>query len=119
MVRDEGCRTLPMTDRAALVLSKITRPEDKNTIIFLWNGRPLKTQTINSHLKKACEALGIRYLSTHKIRATIITESLAAGMDQASAMRMAGQISPATMRAYVRVQRVNKDISEKFDQVCN
>ena len=117
--RDEGCRALPVTERAAKVLEKISKPENKDSYVFLWNGNPLRTQTINSHLERACKALGIRYLSTHKIRATIITESIAAGMDQASAMRLAGHCSPETMRNYVRVARVNRDIRDKFGLVCN
>lgn len=116
---DEGIRELPMTDRARRILNKIPRPENKDSFIFLWNGNTLKTQTINSHIQRACEKLGIRYLSSHKIRATQITQALATGMDQASVMRIAGHATPQTMAHYVRVARVDKDISEKFNAAFN
>ena len=38
-------------------------------------------------------------------------------MDQASVMKLAGHASPETMRSYVRVARVNNDISEKLNKV--
>ncbi len=115
----DGNRTLPLTDRARRIFEGISRPENKDSFVFKWNGRTLKTQTINSHLERACKELGIRYLSTHKIRAAQITQALAAGMDQASVMRIAGHATPQTMSHYVRVARVNQDISEKFNAAFN
>ena len=81
--------------------------------------KPLRTQTINSHLLATCRKLGVRYFSTHKIRAWGITEALASGMDQASVMRIAGHASPQTMRHYVCTSRIQKDIKENFENVFN
>ena len=113
----EGNRELPLTARAERVLATIPKPEDKNSLIFQREYKPLRTQSVNDHLRAVCRELGIEYLSTHKIRAFGITEALAAGMDQASVMRIAGHASPETMRHYVRVAKVKKDISEKYDSV--
>ncbi len=115
----EGNRELPLTERAERVLNSIPRPEDKESLIFHKDYKPLRTQTINSHLLDTCRKLGIRYLSTHKIRAWGITEALASGMDQASIMRIAGHASPQTMRHYVRTARIKKDIAGNFDNVFN
>ena len=115
----EGNRELPLTERAERVLMSIPRPEDKESLIFHKDYKPLRTQTINSHLLDTCRKLGIRYLSTHKIRAWGITEALASGMDQASIMRIAGHASPQTMRHYVRTARIKKDIVGNFDNVFN
>ncbi len=115
----EGFRVLPLTERAEKVLASIPKLENKESLIFHKDYKPLRTQTINSHLLDTCRKLGIRYFSTHKIRAWGITEALASGMDQASVMRIAGHASPQTMRHYVRTARIQKDIGEKFDSVFN
>lgn len=115
----EGNRTLPLTDRAERVLNSIPKPENKDSIIFHKDYKPLRTQTINSHLLSTCRKLGVRYFSTHKIRAWGITEALASGMDQASIMRIAGHASTQTMRHYVRTARIQKDINDNFENVFN
>ncbi len=115
----EGNRVLPLTERAERVLNSIPKPENKDSIIFHKDYKPLRTQTINSHLLDTCRKLGVRYFSTHKIRAWGITEALASGMDQASVMRIAGHASPQTMRHYVRTSRINKDIKENYNSVFN
>ena len=115
----EGNRVLPLTERAERMLRSIPRPEDKESLIFVRDYKPIRTQTVNDHLRDVCRKLGIRYLSTHKIRAWGITESLASGMDQASVMRIAGHASPQTMEHYVRTGRINRDIKENFDSVFN
>lgn len=115
----EGNRVLPLTERAERVLNSIPKPENKDSIIFHKDYKPLRTQTINSHLLDTCRKLGVRYFSTHKIRAWGITEALASGMDQASIMRIAGHASPQTMRHYVRTARIQKDITDKFGNVFN
>ena len=113
----EGNRVLPMTARAEKILSSIPKPEDKESLVFLRDYKPIRTQTVNDHLRSVCRKLHIRYLSSHKIRAWGITEALASGMDQASVMRIAGHASPQTMRSYVRVARIKTDINERFSKV--
>lgn len=113
----EGNRVLPLTNRAEQVLLTIPKPEDKNSLIFHKDYKPLRTQTINDHLRDICRKLNVRYLSTHKIRAWGITEALASGMDQASVMRIAGHASPQTMRHYVRTGRIQKDITNIYSNV--
>ena len=113
----EGNRVLPMTPRAEAVFNSIPRPEDKNSLVFLKDYKPIKTQTVNSHLLAVCRKLNIKYLSSHKIRAWGITEALASGMDQASVMRIAGHATPETMSHYVRVAKIKKDIGTRFGEV--
>lgn len=115
----EGNRVLPLTERAKRVLDSIPKPENKDSLIFHKDYKPLRTQTINSHLLDTCRKLGVRYFSTHKIRAWGITEALVSGMDQASIMRIAGHASPQTMRHYVRTARIQKDITNNFGTVFN
>ena len=38
--------------------------------LFMYESRPLTTETFNRRLKKYCNAAGIPYLSSHKIRFT-------------------------------------------------
>ncbi len=113
----EGNRVLPMTPRAEAVFNSIPKPENKESLVFLKDYKPIKTQTVNSHLQAVCKKLNIRYLSSHKIRAWGITEALASGMDQATVMRIAGHATPETMTHYVRVARLNRDIGQRFGEV--
>lgn len=113
----EGNRVLPMTPRAEAVFNSIPKPENKESLVFLKDYKPIKTQTVNSHLQAVCKKLNIRYLSSHKIRAWGITEALASGMDQATVMRIAGHATPETMSHYVRVARLNRDIGQRFGEV--
>lgn len=112
-------KRLPMTPRLEKVFNSIPRPENKESLVFLRDYKPLRTQTINDHLRAVCKRLDIRYLSSHKIRAWGITESLASGMDQVTVMKIAGHSTPQTMRHYVRTSRIQKDITEKFGEVFN
>ena len=78
--------------------------------IFLGKtGDYLLTQEANEHLKDACKALVITYYSSHKIRATIATEALRAGMDEVTAMHTFGWKDRATMQTYIRPVRTKTE----------
>ncbi|MBO6207048.1 MAG: tyrosine-type recombinase/integrase [Lachnospiraceae bacterium] len=82
-----------MSDRAYRVLSRLwERAEDKEGFVFLYKGHPIKTQTVNSHLERACEYLDIRYISNHNIRATGATAALAEGMDEMTVKRLGVEV---------------------------
>lgn len=117
---EEGNRIFPMSDRAYRVLAKLwEQAEDKDGFVFLYNGHPIKTQTVNSHLECACNYLGIRYISNHNIRATGATAALSEGMDEMSVKRLGGWKSLQTIQHYVRAARVRKDIDEKYGKIFN
>lgn len=115
----DGNRVLPMTPRLEAVFNSIPKPENKDSYIFVKDYKPIRTQTVDDHLRSVCRKLDIRYLSSHKIRSWGITESLATGMDQATVMKIAGHASPQTMRHYVRTARIQKDITQKYADVFN
>ena len=117
---EEGNRIFPMSDRAYRVLSRLwEQTEDKEGFVFLYNGHPIKTQTVNSHLERACEYLDIRYISNHNIRATGATAALAEGMDEMTVKRLGGWKSLQTIQYYAREARVRKDIEEKYGAIFN
>ncbi len=118
--KDEGNRFFPMTDRAIRVLSKIPRPdEDEDDYVFKSNGNPVKTQTVNSHIESACNLLGIRYLSSHKIRATGATAAADAGADKYTIKRLGGWASDEAAEGYIRMARLNRELSDKYHQIFN
>ena len=61
----EGNRVLSMTTRAEKIFSSIPKPEDKESLVFLRDYRPIRTQTVNDHLRNVCRKLNISYLSSH------------------------------------------------------
>ena len=64
-----GKREIDLSDYALYILGKLKEINGDKEYIFQSNGeKPISTNNINEHLKKYCEAIGIRYRSTHKIR---------------------------------------------------
>lgn len=52
------------------VLTKMKELNPNGDLLFMYEGRTLTTDTFNRRLMKYCEAIGISYLSSHKIRFT-------------------------------------------------
>ena len=112
----EGNRTVPLSKRALEILSTIPRTMDADQYIFQKDLKPLRTESINTHLRDICRTLGIEYLSSHKIRAWAITEMVKNGVDEATIMYTAGHASRQTMQYYIRLGKIQMD-AEKVTQV--
>jgi integrase len=114
----EGNRSVPLSERAVSILVQIPRTMDDNQYVFQKDLKPLRTESINTHLRDCCRRLGITYLSSHKIRSWAITEMVKAGVDEATIMYMAGHSSKQTMETYIRLGRMHLD-NEKLQAVLN
>lgn len=113
---DEGNRVVPMSERAERVLRKVKRSHDE--YVFLYKGRVLKTQTINSHIERACDQLEIRYLSSHKIRATNATKA-AQEMGIGPAAYMGGWKNMRTLDIYLNASRMGNEYKEQYRKTFN
>lgn len=105
----EGNRSVPLSERALEILSSIPRTKDEDQYIFQKDLKPLRTESINTHLRDICRKLGIEYLSSHKIRAWAITEMVKSGVDEATIMYAAGHASRQTMQSYIRLGKIQMD----------
>lgn len=59
-----------VSEEGLTILKKMKELNPDGKLLFQFEGRPLTTETFNRRLKKYCEAVGIPYLSSHKIRFT-------------------------------------------------
>jgi integrase len=105
----EGNRTVPLSERALEILSSIPRTKDEDQYVFQKDLKPLRTESVNTHLRDVCRKLGIEYLSSHKIRAWAITEMVKSGVDEATIMYAAGHASRQTMQSYIRLGKIQMD----------
>ena len=115
-----GDRRLPVSPRARryLQLARRRRPFGK-LILESENGTPLRTNRFNEKLKVYCQAAGIRYLSSHKIRFYAITAQTEAGMDLATIQYNSGHKSPQMTYHYMRPQGMAEDQRRHWDAAFN
>lgn len=99
----EGNRTVPLSNNALIILDKLKNFSFKEGRLFEGKtGGYLLTQEANDHLKAACRVLGFEELSSHKGRATVVTECLRNGMDEVTAMQTFGWSERDTIQSYTR-----------------
>lgn len=115
-----GDRRLPVSPRAKryLQLARHRRPFGK-LILESENGTPLRTNRFNERLKVYCQAAGIRYLSSHKIRFYAITAQTEAGMDLATIQYNSDHKSPQMTYHYMRPQGMTEDQRRHWDAAFN
>ncbi len=115
-----GDRRLPVSPRARryLQMARHRRPFGK-LILESERGTPLRTNRFNEKLRQYCEAAGIRYLSSHKIRFYAITEQAASGMSLATIQYNSGHRSPQMTYHYMRPQGMAEDQREHWDAAFN
>ena len=115
-----GDRRLPVSPRAKryLQLARHRRPFGK-LILESERGTPLRTNRFNEKLRAYCQAAGVRYLSSHKIRFYAITEQAASGMDLPTIQYNSGHRSPQMTLHYLRPQGMAEDQREHWDAAFN
>ena len=113
----EGNRYQPLSDKAIAVLKAQRRSNPFGEYVFLFKDAPLVTATINHHLMRMCEKVGVEYMSSHKIRFWSVTNMYANGMQQADIQRMAGHADPATTNHYKRVSRLGDIDQESWNEM--
>ena len=76
-----------------------------------------KANAFNNNLKKYCEAVGIPYRSSHKIRFWSITAQARAGVSLPSIMYNSGHKNKSTTLHYIRVVDTEKENAEKLGNI--
>ena len=115
---DKGTKTIPLCRDALSILKKCLEERPDSKYIFPNNnGNRISNNHLNEHLKKACEELGIKYRSNHKLRAHFIT-SIAYYSDANRARIMGGQSDIRTTQRYLNKSITPKDyetVEKAFD----
>ncbi len=102
----EGNRELPLVDEAHAILCRVRAMGIDDDHVFLGKaGQYLTTGSINAHLMAACEHVGVKYSSSHKIRVWAATASVQHGADEVTAMYAFVWKDRETMQKYIRAGR--------------
>jgi integrase len=116
----EGERYVPVSKEAREVLDELRKINgDKVFIIHGSQGAKfaISGDHFNAHLRTYCEAIGIRYLSSHKIRFYGVTALYKAGIVETDIQRIAGQKNVLTTRHYNRSEKKISVDAEKWEKV--
>lgn len=98
---------LPDVAIEALNQMKALNPDGE--LLFMHRGRPLTTDTFNNRLKKYCGAVGIPYLSSHKIRFTNASILRDEGVDPIDIQPLLGHSNLAMAQHYIEQRVSNMD----------
>ena len=112
----QGYRTEYLTDEAVEILTKAKNLNSDGEFVFMPHGRPMINLTFNKHLKKYCEAVGIPYHSSHKIRFYAASTAYN-GENLPMISTMMGHSQVGTTVRYLRNVAKNTDYSSLFDRL--
>ncbi|MCR5604385.1 MAG: site-specific integrase [Lachnospiraceae bacterium] len=115
--KKEANRIQPLSDEAISLLKKQRKDNPFGEYIFMYNGDAVKTNTVNHHLKRICEKVGVKYLSSHKIRFWSVV-NMSKEFNPAEVQYMAGHLDPATTDHYrKRVSRIGGVDTDKWNEL--
>jgi len=109
-------RLMPISKAIIPTLEKMKKLNPFGEYLFMFEGRPLTTVTFNVRLKKYCDAIGIPYLSSHKIRFTGASILRDKGMKSVDIMPLLGHSNLAMTEHYIG-QRVNERDTSQMAQI--
>ena len=115
---EHGSRVLPLSERAEKVLYELRSQNNVSEHICCnLAGEPLDGNKFNKHLKRVTQAVGIPYLSSHKIRFWSVTAlARATGGDIQTVMYAAGHVDKNTTLHYIRA--VQSDVQSEKIKKC-
>lgn len=105
-------RTEHLPEEGVAVLKKMKELNPHGKFLFMHEGRPLTTDSFNRRLKKYCTAIGITYLSSHKIRFTGASMLYDAGVKPIDIQPLLGHSTLTMTQHYIGQRVVERDTSE-------
>ena len=115
--KKEANRIQPLSDEAIKMLKKQRADNPFGEYVFLYKDKPLVTNTVNHHLMRICEKVGIEYLSSHKIRFWSVV-NMSKELNPAEVQHMAGHLDAATTDHYrKRVSKVESVSQDKWNKM--
>ncbi len=109
-------RTEILPQEGLEVLKKMKNLNPDGKYLFMFDGRPLTTDTFNRRLKKYCGVVGIPYLSSHKIRFTGASMLYNAGVKAIDIQPLLGHSTLAMTEHYIG-QRVNENDASQMAKI--
>lgn len=105
-------RTESLPAEGVAVLKKMKALNPKGKFLFMYEGRPLTTDTFNRRLKKYCNEIGITYLSSHKIRFTGASMLYNAGVKPIDIQPLLGHSTLTMTEHYIGQRVTDRDTSQ-------
>ena len=114
-----GKREIPLSSKAVAVLEELRKINGEKVYILANSSGnlPITTNRFNENLKKACDAVGIPYYSSHKIRFGVVTSMYEAGIPENVIQKWAGHSNLSTTRHYDRRTREINITPEELEKV--
>lgn len=109
-------RTEVLPEEGVRVLEKMKELNPDGELLFIYEGRTLTTDTFNRRLMKYCEAIGIPYLSSHKIRFTGASMLYDAGVKPIDIQPLLGHSTLAMTQHYIG-QRVTENDNTQMAKI--
>lgn len=109
-------RTETLSDQGVAILKKMKEINPDGELLFMYEGRPLTTETFNRRLKKYCNAVGIPYLSSHKIRFTGASMLYNAGVKPIDIQPLLGHSTLSMTEHYIG-QRVQESPDSQMARI--
>ena len=110
---DEGFRYVPLNEEALAIVNAIHESSPRNEYLFMYQGRQLNPTTFNRHLKKACNAVGVKYRPSHQIRFTNASIVHNNGVKVEELSSMMGHSNTQTTFRYLRKKKPTEETSDK------
>ena len=111
-----GYREEYLNDEAVDILKRAKAINPDGKYVFMPFGKPIVTLTFNKRLKKYCEAAGIPYHSSHKIR-FYAASSAYNGSNLLAVSRMMGHSQTSTTLHYLRDVNQDGNNAELFEKL--
>jgi site-specific recombinase XerD len=99
-------RVVYLSDLAVLALTRYLGPIPRPAHAPLWvrpNGRPLRYEWLASHMTALALAAGVAEVSPHRLRHSLATRLLNAGMDITRIQKLLGHTQLSTTQVYAQV----------------
>lgn len=118
--KESGIRSEIVCDEAKEILKELRKINgDKKYIFQGMNGakHPISTERFDDHMKRYCEACGITYHASHKVRYLAITKMYEAGFDENFIKESSGHSSVNMTRRYKQKRKelqVNREAWERL-----
>ncbi len=98
-----GKRKFPLSEYALQIIRELQElhPESEYICSSI-KGTPITTNRFNESLKKYCDAAGVPYYSSHKIRFYAVSTMYDKGVNETTIQRLAGHSNISTTRHYNR-----------------
>ncbi len=114
----QGFRTEHLREEAIEILKRAREINPDGEFVFMPFGKPIITTTFNKRLKKYCEAAGVPYHSSHKIRFYVCSTAYN-GENLPQVSKMMGHSQTSTTLHYLRDVNQDETCADVFAKLGN